>query len=91
MMMFGIFGFGILLLLLVIALPVLLVILLVTGEAGIFQRRSHPNTVQRAMQPSYTPGTHIDMVEAASLYCAHCGAGLHADWHHCPQCGAPVQ
>ncbi len=23
-------------------------------------------------------------------FCTHCGAGLQADWAHCPQCGAPV-
>lgn len=22
--------------------------------------------------------------------CSHCGAGLQAEWRHCPQCGAPA-
>ena len=26
----------------------------------------------------------------AKRFCSHCGAGLQADWTHCPQCGAPV-
>ena len=26
----------------------------------------------------------------AKRFCSHCGAGLQADWTHCPQCGAPI-
>jgi len=46
-------------------------------------------------KPIYVTSNPIDQpgqaVFASTRYCAHCGAGLQADWTHCPQCGAPVQ
>ncbi len=90
-MMFGMFGLGWLMMLLVIGLPLLLVMVLVGGAAGILQDRSH-------VQPDgrYQPSINSSLVHPAPApgsyprYCSHCGTGLHADWTHCPQCGAPA-
>lgn len=91
-MMFGMFGFGLLMLLLVIGLPILLVVLLYIGGTGILQRMNHPASVQQTTQPSYPITMQPSIpVETPSRYCAHCGAGLQSDWSHCPQCGAPIQ
>jgi uncharacterized membrane protein len=91
-MMFGMFGFGLLILLLVIGLPILLVVMLFIGGSGILQRMTHPASVQQTTQNAYPSATRLSKpAEAPSRYCAHCGAGLQSNWTHCPQCGAPIQ
>ncbi len=84
--------FGFLMMVAVIAIPLLLIALLVGGSAGIFQRWAH-NT--GSPTSSYTPvqptSNNIPDHTPATKYCSHCGAGLKADWTHCPQCGAPVE
>jgi hypothetical protein len=91
MMMFGMFGVGLLFLLLVIGLPVGLVILALTDGIGILRQRSHQNMVQQEIQPSHHIAIQPKIIGAVSRYCAHCGAGLQPEWSHCPQCGAPIE
>jgi len=79
-------GVGLLFLLLLIGLPILLVIVLLGGSAGFLQKQNRPaDVVQRSVY-----STSSQAVVASTRYCSHCGAGLHADWTHCPQCGAPI-
>jgi hypothetical protein len=89
-MMFGTLGFGWLMMVLMIGLPILCVILILMAAAGLFQNRflnvapvREQPQVERKINSS-TNGVSV------TRYCAHCGAGLQADWTHCPQCGAPV-
>ncbi len=95
MMMFGgglMMVIGLLFLLLLIGIPVLLVIALAGGTAGFLQKRSREAHV--ATKPMFA--TSNPMVQSTTTggtparYCSHCGAGLQADWTHCPQCGAPI-
>lgn len=75
--------FGLLFMLLVIGLPILLIVALVTGFWGLLGRRGGVATS--------VPGFEGPVIPVASFnrYCAHCGQGLHDNWTHCPQCGAP--
>ncbi|HSB65330.1 MAG TPA: zinc ribbon domain-containing protein [Anaerolineales bacterium] len=83
---------GLLFLLLVIGIPILLVVALAGGGFGIIQRQNHPVSVTQSpvntmpIQAAQTSQPSI----APSRYCSHCGAGLQANWTHCPQCGAPI-
>jgi hypothetical protein len=88
--MYGAFGFGWLMMILMIGLPILGVILILMAAAGFFQNRSlnvapirDDQQINRAMKSAANASTE--------RYCAHCGAGLQTGWTHCPQCGAPVQ
>jgi hypothetical protein len=90
-MMFGTFGFGWLIMVLMIGLPIMGVILILMAAAGFFQNRSlnvspiiEQPQVDRKMNSSSSDAT------TAARYCAHCGAGLQTNWMHCPQCGAPI-
>lgn len=85
------FGFGWLMMLLVIGLPILLVVLLLVGAAGLFQNRAHSLPVTPYQAPVTQSTVNTNQLSSYSRYCAHCGAGLQSDWTHCPQCGAPVQ
>ncbi len=85
-------GVGLLFLLLLIAIPILLVIVLLGGTGGFLQKQNRPaDAVQR---PVYAPSSQVSqpgqVAVTSTRYCAHCGAGLQADWTHCPQCGAPI-
>ena len=89
--MVGAFGFGWILMVLMIGLPILGVVLLLLAAAGFFQNRSlnvvpikNQAPVNRTLDNT-NPGASV-----TGRYCAHCGASLQADWTHCPQCGAPV-
>jgi hypothetical protein len=88
LMMWG----GLLFLLLVIAIPIILVIALVGGTTGFFQRQNRASEVVQG--PVYATSSPVvqsnQTVVPSSRYCSHCGAGLQADWTHCPQCGATV-
>lgn len=79
-------------LLLVIGIPILLVIALLGGTAGFLQKQNRP--VDVVQKPVYVTSSPIIQPGQAGVtsarYCAHCGAGLQADWTHCPQCGAPI-
>jgi hypothetical protein len=71
-------GFGILLMLAVLGVPVLLLILLIrplNGQGSIARPTSGAPTT-----------TTFDLGS-----CSHCGAKLRPEWMHCPQCGAPAQ
>jgi exosome complex RNA-binding protein Csl4 len=94
-MMFGgglMMVIGSLFLLLVIALPIILVVALVGGTAGFFQRQNRVSDVVQG--PVYATSSPIIQSNQAGVpstrYCSHCGAGLQADWTHCPQCGGPI-
>lgn len=95
MMMFGsglMMVIGLLFLLLLIGIPILLVIALAGGTAGFLQQRNREADV--ATKPMYATSNKIAQSTTsgaiAARYCSHCGAGLLADWSHCPQCGAPI-
>ena len=91
-MMYGMFGFGWLMMLLVIGLPILLVILLLAGSAGFFKTWGQSGTSAQNQPPMYYSTANANLQTSnASRYCSHCGAGLQSDWTHCPQCGAPIQ
>ena len=85
-------GMGLLIMLLLIGIPILLLIALLGGAAGSQQKRNHPaDVVQKPLYAATTPVVQPDhAVVISARYCAHCGAGLQADWIHCPQCGAPI-
>lgn len=89
--MVGAFGFGWLMALLMIGLPILAVILLLLAAAGFFQNRSL-NVAPIREQPQFDRVVNRSNATASATgrYCAHCGTGLQADWTHCPQCGAAV-
>lgn len=84
--------FGLLMMLLVVGLPILVVVLLVIFGIGLL-RRNYPSQPAAPQASTFPPaGTRPSAGPPAfGRYCSHCGAGLQADWTHCPQCGAPVQ
>jgi len=91
-MMFGMFGFGLLMMLLVIGLPILLIVLVLAGTAGFLQNRANSASAAQNQAPIYMPAVNPNLpTPSAARYCSHCGAGLQSDWTHCPQCGAPIQ
>ena len=74
-------GFGFLVMLAVLALPILLI-------AGLGFLLVNQNNRQKTTQPPVVaPGAPSP---GAGRTCAHCGAGLQVEWTHCPQCGAPA-
>lgn len=94
-MMFGsglMMVIGLLVILLIIGIPVLLVIALLGGTAGFLQKQNHASDVmQRPVYVTSSPIVQSNQTGVPSArYCRHCGAGLQADWTHCPQCGAPI-
>lgn len=72
-------GFGFLLMLAVIAVPMLLL-------AGLLILMVKPGVVPGNAPPAATPGNSA----SAAAVCSHCGAKLQPEWLHCPQCGAPA-
>jgi hypothetical protein len=86
-------GFGLLIMLLLIGLPILLGVALLGGTGVLFRSRNQPPTAWQAPQQrmASNPGAQpVQPPSAPARYCSHCGAGLQADWTHCPQCGAPI-
>lgn len=80
----GMLGFGLLLMLLFIGLPLLLIVGGIAVAMALLGRR---NVSVMSLLGSSTPAGPMASV---ARYCPHCGQGLQADWTHCPQCGAPV-
>ena len=75
-------GFGFLIMLVVLAIPILLI-------AGLVFLLVKPNNQQKMTQPPLVnPGKASSGTRRA---CAHCGAGLQPEWAHCAQCGAPAR
>jgi uncharacterized paraquat-inducible protein A len=74
-------GFGFLIMLAVLALPILLAAALVIWLMKANSRQGQP---RGPLAPSHT------MLTSAQRVCSHCGAGLQHGWAHCPQCGAPA-
>ncbi len=74
-------GFGFLIMLAVLLIPILLI-------AGLVFMLVKPNFQQKVTQPPVvTPGK---AAASSGRACSHCGTGLQPEWTHCPQCGAPV-
>lgn len=88
----GMLGIGLLAILLAIGLPVLLVIALAAGGAEFLRNRnrSEPDGRSNTAQSNTAAVQSGQSTTSSARYCAHCGAGLQADWTHCPQCGAPI-
>ncbi len=86
-MMFGSFGLGGLMMLFVIGIPILLILGVVAIGAYLLNRNS---STSGQSQASRAVTSSNPAAPKAERYCSHCGAGLQAEWTHCPQCGAPV-
>jgi hypothetical protein len=74
-------GFGFLMMLAVVVLPLVLVAALVVLMVK-------PLMDQRVQRSAAGPAHAAPKLEAQA--CSHCGAGLQPQWTHCPQCGATV-
>ncbi len=86
------FGFGGLMMLIVIGLPTLVIILVLLGASGLLQNRAQSTVIPQGQPSVYTPAPSSASANSnTARFCSHCGAGLQPDWTHCPQCGAPVQ
>jgi zinc-ribbon domain len=91
-MMTGMFGLGLVLILLVIGLPVLDVVLLASGSAGLLNNRVNNPTSSSEIRSSISSQAKTDTpVLDPTRYCFHCGAGLKDGWTNCPECGAQIQ
>lgn len=83
--------FGMTIMVLVIVLPILVLGLLMGGAVVLNQNQAHNQVANLTQLPIYRPTVNPSTSAAApTRYCSHCGAGLQADWTHCPQCGAPI-
>jgi hypothetical protein len=74
-------GLGFWLMLLVLSVPILLLVGLVLLM------------IKPIIRPMETPASAGSMQKdpgSSRAVCSHCGAGLQANWAHCPQCGAPA-
>ena len=76
--------FGFLFLLLVVAVVVVGLIVGLAWFNRINQQGNPVNVNQSPEKREQITGPDV------KRFCSHCGAGLQADWTHCPQCGAPV-
>ena len=85
----GMMAFGLLAMLLILAVPVLFVVGLVAAAAGLFVRRPASSAPVNVSGATVSERPQLPATPAAR-YCAHCGQGLQAGWTHCPYCGAPV-
>lgn len=77
-------GFGFLAMLLVFALPIVGIVALVVWLSNANRQGNlfGSNLPAEKREQAPDPGT--------KRFCSHCGAGLQANWPHCPQCGAPI-
>ncbi len=73
-------GFGLLVMLAILAVPLLLTVGLIVLMLRPIAGRTTPSV---AVSPRPTA------VSDAGV-CSHCGAALRPEWAHCPQCGAPA-
>ena len=86
------FGFGWIMMFLVIGLPIFLVVLLVAAAAGFIPNLAGSGSPMQSPSTVNQPSVSTSIQAAtAARYCSHCGTGLLSDWTHCPQCGAPIQ
>jgi ABC-type uncharacterized transport system YnjBCD permease subunit len=86
------FGFGWLMMFVVIGLPILLIVLLLAAAAGFLPNLRRSGSVMQNHSSVYQPVVNSSLsATTATRYCSHCGAGLQSEWTHCPQCGAPIQ
>jgi hypothetical protein len=86
------FGFGLLMMFVVVGLPILLVVLLVVAAAGYIPNLARNGSGVQNQSPVYQPAmVSISPATHVARYCSHCGTGMQSEWTHCPQCGAPVQ
>jgi hypothetical protein len=76
-------GFGFLVMLAILAVPILLIVGLV-----ILMVRPLLGQIATPVAPGPSPRQASPEPAAASGICSHCGAKLQADWAHCPHCGA---
>ena len=84
--------FGMTLMVLVIVLPILVAGLLLGGAVVYNQNQANNQPTKITQIPIYRPNVNTSLSAAApARFCSHCGAGLQADWTHCPQCGAPIK
>ena len=88
-MIYGTFGWGWFLMVLMIGLPLLGVIFAILAAAGYFQNRENNSPMMQNHAPVYESPNNTPAQFAR--YCSNCGAGLQPEWAHCPQCGAAVQ
>jgi hypothetical protein len=77
-------GFGFLSMLLVIALPIVGIVALVIWLSNANRKENLFGLNSPSEKQEQATGS------GAKRFCSHCGAGLQAEWTHCPQCGAPV-
>ncbi|MGB3400463.1 MAG: zinc-ribbon domain-containing protein [Candidatus Deferrimicrobiaceae bacterium] len=77
-------GFGFLFMLLVIAVPILGIVALVIWLGNIIRQVNPFNVNPSPENRGQAEGKGVNR------FCSHCGAGLHDEWTHCPQCGATV-
>lgn len=77
-------GFGFISMLLVIALPIVGIVALIVWLSNANRQGNlfGLNSPSEKRDQATDPGT--------KRFCSHCGAGLQANWTHCPQCGAPI-
>jgi ABC-type uncharacterized transport system YnjBCD permease subunit len=86
------FGYGWLMMFVVIGLPIFLVVLLVITAAGFLPNMAHSAIAIQNQSPAYQPAMNSRLpIITTTRYCSHCGTGLQSEWTHCPQCGAPIQ
>ena len=85
------FGFGWLMMLLVIAVPILIIAFIIGGAVLLLQNRGTGSSSLSSPVPAGQPEVRpTSTTPPPARYCSHCGAGLQSDWTHCPQCGAPI-
>jgi hypothetical protein len=75
------FGFGFLMMLAVVLLPILLVLVIVGSVWGVGQ----------ANLPKFASPTSTILSTSTTRYCSHCGQGLQDNWKACPHCGAKFE
>ena len=78
-------GFGFLVMLAILAVPILLIVGLV-----ILMLRPVLGRMATPIAASPSPPQALAEPAPASSICSHCGAKLQAEWAHYPHCGAPV-
>ena len=73
-------GFGLLMMLLVLGLPVVSIAAILIGVLALLGRRS---------RPIFSPPTSTGLAKQDARYCSACGQDLQAGRTHCPKCEAP--
>jgi len=78
-------GFGFLVMLAILAVPILLIVGLV-----ILMVRPMLGRIATSIAASPSPRQASPESATAPGICSHCGARLQEGWAHCPHCGASV-